>query len=273
MHTLDMKHNINQMKFGLVSIIFLIIPSAFGQQWQLGAGLSSHIPNKLSMPQMNVSGGLNLSLAYSPFYRSPFYVEYQPSWENYSYKCLDQTYQFDDGSQTITAVTYKSSISRHLLGIKSMLGGDFRMVRGFLTPQIGLMSYSSKIIIADPNDTDGCQALDRKTTHRFTGAAYGGQIGLELDLGRIFPNKFQVEQTHKLVLTASYEKGFNHAEYVNIKYMEDAVHSAHVTHDDRDINAQFINVSTAAIHEHKVAEVYHSPAEYLGFSIGYRIQF
>jgi len=270
---MTIKFNYQTLNISLLYVLFYVVHPAIGQQWQLGTGISVHVPNKKVMPMMSVSGGLQLSLAYSPFYRSPFYVEYQPSWENYSFNCLDQTYQFDDGSQTTTAVTYKSSISRHLLGLKTMVGGDFRLIRGFLTPQIGLMSYSSKIIIADPKDTDGCQALDRKTTHRFTGGAYGGQMGLEIDLGRLFPQKFSEEQIHKLVLTGSYEKGFNHAEYVNIKYMEDAVHSSHVTHDDRDLNATFINVSTAAIHEHKIAEVYHSPAAYLGFSIGYRIQF
>jgi hypothetical protein len=58
-------------------------------------------------------------------------------------------------------------------------------------------------------------------------------------------------------------------EYVNVKYMENEVHDPTVVHDDRDINATFINVGSNDLHEHKIAELYHTPMNMWGFSIGY----
>lgn len=261
------------MKTVLSLLCFTCCISCFGQQWQLGSSFSFHFPNKTVMPKMSTSFGIDFNLAYSPIFSSPFYIEYRPSWENYSTQVIPQTYQFDNGTQTTTNVTYTSSISRHLIGVKTMLGGDFRAIRGFITPQFGIMSYYSKITIADPNDTDQCQPLEKNTNHRYTGCTYGGNLGMEIAMEKLLPRKYSSENKHKLAISVSYNRGIGHAEYVNVRYMTDEVHTSMATHPSTDINAEFINLSTNSIHEHKIGELYHSPAEYLGFSIGYLIRF
>ena len=71
----------------------------------------------------------------------------------------------------------------------------------------------------------------------------------------------------------SYLRGMNHFEYVNVKYMQDEVHNTMTTHPKGDINASFINVSTNNIHEHKIAELYHTPFEMVGINFGYIVRF
>jgi hypothetical protein len=254
-------------------LVLFVLVSAFGKAQvvgQMGMFVPIDMPDRAYMPKMGVNGGIGLNLSYSPFRNSPVYLELKSSWGKYHYQTLTQTYSFDDGSKTTTDVNYSSGMSKYLLGAKVMVGRELWAVRGFVTPQIGFSKMKSKIYIEDPTDPDGCRALENRSTHKFTGSIYGGEVGLEIDLGRIIPS-IQDEYTHKLVLTANFLGSFGHMEYVNVKYMENEVHDPNVVHDDRDINATFINVGSNALHEHKIAELYHTPLNMWGFSIGYTV--
>ena len=257
----------------LLSGLLLSLGSyCFSQKAELGLYVPIDLPNKTNMPKMSTAGGFGVSFGYSPLFLTPFYIEAKTSFSNYSSQNLQQTYQFDDGSQTITNVSYSSGMSKYLLGAKTMIGQDFRAVRGFITPQIGLASMRTKIVIADPQDADGCQPLDRNVSQRFTGAIYGGEIGAEIALEKLF-RKITIENAHKLYFSMSYLRGMNHFEYVNVKYMQDEVHNTMTTHPKGDINASFINVYTNNIHEHKIAELYHTPFEMIGINFGYIVRF
>ena len=261
------------MKTTLLIILSIISLQTIAQnRYQLGAYVPIDFPDKSVMPKMSVNGGFGIAAAYSPIYGSPFFIELKGSWGGYASRILEQTYQYDNGSQTRTDVTYTSSMNKYLLGVKYMIGQDFRAVRGFITPQIGVAKFKSRIVIADPQDVDDCQPLDRETAQRFTGFVYGGEVGAEVSLDRIF-TKMASENQHKIVLSANFLGGFNHFKYVNVRYMEDAVEGTHVGHDGNSINASFINVSTNEIHEHQVAELYHSALRMWGFNVGYTFNF
>ncbi len=251
-------------------VLFAILSFSVKSQviGQMGVFVPIDIPDRAIMPNMSVNAGFGLNASYSPFPNSPFYLEFKSSWGQYYYQTLTQTYSFTDGSTTVTDVNYSSGMSKYLLGTKVMVGRELWAVRGFVTPQIGLSKMKSRIYIEDPNDVDNCKPLENRTTHKFTGGVYGGEVGLEIDLSRIIPT-IQTEYTHKLVLTANFLGSFGHMEYVNVKYMENEVHDPNVVHDDRDINATFINVGSNDLHEHKIAELYHTPMNMWGFSIGY----
>jgi len=261
------------MKIALLSIFTIISLQTIAQQrYQIGAYIPVDFPDKSVMPKMGVNGGFGISTAFSPIFGSPFYIELKGSWGSYSSRTLQQTYQFDNGSQTTTDVTYTSSMNKYLLGFKYMIGQDFRAIRGFITPQIGITKFKSRIVIADPQDVDDCQPLERETTQKFTGFVYGGEVGAEVSLDRIF-KKMSSENQHKIIFSASYLGGFTHFNYVNVRYMEDAIQGTHVGHEGNSINASFINVSTNEIHEHQVAELYHSPLKMWGFNLGYIFNF
>ncbi len=256
-------------------LLFLLASSSFtgfSQHGQIGTFIPIDIPVKSEMPKMGTNFGIGLSGAYSPFYTAPVFLEFKASWGSYSAKTLQQTYMFDNGSQTTTDVSYTSSMHKYLLGTKVMIGRDYRAVRGYLTPQIGVANFKTKIVIADPLDEDDCQPLDRETSQRFAGFVYGGEIGAQISMEKLFRG-ISSENTHKLTISASYLSGFNHFEYVNVRYMQDEVHDTQVTHTSGDINASFINVTTNQIHEHKIAEVYHTNLRMIGINIGYTINF
>lgn len=257
-----------------ISIIMLFLGCiSFAQQrTQLGLYVPVQIPDKHVMPFMSTNGGIGLSVGFSPLYGSPFYLELKAGWGSYSAKTLSQTYEFSDGTLTTTNVSYTSSMHHYLIGSKFMLNRDHHLIRIFATPGIGIVNMRSKVVVADPMDEDQCQPLERKITQRDAGIAYSGEIGMELNMSRMF-NYASEDTPHKLVLSASFLGSGRHFEYVNIRYMENEVHDMNTHPAPEDLNARFINVSTNNVHEHKVAEVYHTPLRMWGFNIGYTINF
>lgn len=260
------------MKKLILSSVCFISFIANSQHGQIGVFVPIDIPVKSEMPKMGTNVGIGFSAAYSPFFTAPVFLELKTSWGSYSAKTLQQTYMFDNGSQTTTDVSYTSSLHKYLLGTKVMLGRDYKAVRGFVTPQIGVANFRTKIVIADPQDEDDCKPLDRETTQKFAGFVYGGEIGAQISMEKLFKG-ISSENTHKLFISASYLAGFDHFEYVNVRYMQDEVHDTQTSHSSGDINASFINVTTNQIHEHKIAEVYHTNLRMIGINIGYVINF
>lgn len=259
----------------IITLIFVAqLHFLFGQeakQFQLGTNIFFDFPIKSTMPYMGVNGGVGLQFAYSPMPRTPFYIEFKPSWGVYSMRSLDQTFVFSDGSQTQTTVDYSSAMSKYILGFKYMLGPEYKRCRGFVTPQIGAAKLKSRIVIQDPEDEDGCKPLDSRTAIKDWGWVYGGEAGIDLDLN-LFRKKVEQGNVH-LFAAINYLRGFRHFKYTNVKYMQDAPHDTNVQHDDRDINVQFVNLTTNEIHEHKVGEVYHTALEMVGFNIGVKVNF
>jgi hypothetical protein len=264
----------------ILPLFLLIAGTSFGQRFQIGAYIPIDVPNRQIMPKMSTASGIGILFAYRPIQRIPAYLEVKSNFGNYSDRSMQQTYNFGNGSQTTTTVTYKSNMHKVLLGTKFFLGNDYQAVRPFITPQAGAVFYRTNIRIADPTDTDDCKPLERKTTQHDAGFVYGGEVGAEIALDRLFKG-MSSENRHHLTLSASFLKGAGLFEYVNVRYMEDEVHGAmpegehagHEAADGRDINATFINVSTNALHEHKIAELYRTSLQYWGLNIGYTFTF
>lgn len=213
-----------------------------------------HLPVKSQMPKMGAVGGVGFTASYSPFFHAPFSLELKANIGGYGYQTLTQTYQFDDGTQTHTDVTYSSGMNRLLIRTKLMIGGGFRAVRRYVTPQIGSARFRSKISVADPADSDACHPLDTDIRQKDRGWIYGGEVGAEIVLSRLLTNHIS-DEGYTVFFSASYLRGFNHFEYVNVVYMSDKVHSTMETHTAADLTAEFINLTTNVIHEHKVAEL------------------
>lgn len=253
--------------FIFVSLTFL----GYTQNVQFGMMVPLDVPVKSQMPKMSTNVGFGTSLAYRPFDNYPLLFELKGSWGMYSSKTMQQTYEFSDGSQTQTDVTYKSKMSKYLLGAKQLIGNDYQLIRPFLTPQIGVARMRSSIVIWDPEDEDDCVALERKTKQRFGGFVYGAEAGAEINLNRDAHLSSGVGQ--KIVFALSYMGSFRDFDYVNIRHMQDEVHGMHESQDNREITATFVNVSTNTLHEHKIAELYRTPLSLWGISVGYFINF
>lgn len=265
----------------ILPLFLLLAAPVFGQQFKIGAFIPIDIPNKTIMPKMSVNAGLGLQVAYRPFLGFPAYLELKGNIGNYSNRTLRQTYNFGNGSQTTTDVTYKSAMNKVLFGTKFFIGNDYQGIRAFITPQVGTVFLKSNIVIADPTDVDDCKPLERKTTQRDAGFVYGGEIGAEIALNKLI-RSMASENRHHLVISASFLNGFKPFEYVNVRYMKDESHDAlpadgghagHTDADGRDINTTFINVSSNALHEHKIAELYRTSLQFWSLNIGYTFTF
>ena len=247
-------------------------------QWdkkgQFGLYGTAEIPHQRSMPYMSTNYGLGMQLSYKPSNRLPVFLELKGSLGQYSSEKSNVNYLFSDGSSTFTDVSYKSNMNRIILGAKTYFSPYDRVVRGYITPQIGGNFMKSKIRIADPDDIDDCQPLDNRVVHKSSDWTFGGELGLEIDLHELFVKR-QVPQS-RFYISTSFIGSFRSMDYINIKYMQNDVHGVH-DHSDhshldaagRPLTASFINVTNGSTHEHKIAEIYRTPLRLFTINIGY----
>jgi hypothetical protein len=266
--------NIHAMKNLYLLLLAALPVASLAQKAQMGAYLATDIPVKSVMPNMSTNFGFGLQFAYKPVEALPMLLELKGNMGQYSNRTLQQTFVFSDDSQTTTNVTYTSAMNRIGLGTKFYIGHEYRSIRGFVTPQIGMSFLRSRIVIADPADADDCRPLDRKTTQRDAGIYYGGEAGLEVGFDRLFKNSAEGSK-NRLYLSVSYLGSWKTYDYVNVKHMKDHDHEAmgHGESSDRDVTAGFVNVSTNNIHEHKVAELYRTQLKFVGINVGYVFYF
>jgi len=260
--------------------IFLLLFPVVGfsqSKFQIGTYFGTYSPFKSQMPKMSTTYGQGFVFSYKPSAVIPVSIDWSSHFGTYYSRTTQETYMFGNGSSTTTDVTYTSRLRNHLLGAKINFTNDYSSFRPYIKPQIGWATMKSKIWIADPNDVDDCQPLDKETNMAFRGAVYGGEAGFELDMNRIFKG-VQQENKHYLYFSVAYLRGFSKFEYINQKYMESHEHGVHEggtieSEDGRDVTTQFINVTTNEIHDHKIAEVYKTNYEMWGLKLGYVFYF
>jgi len=263
------------MKTTLLS--FLSMAFAFGsfaQRVEIGGNASLDFPNRAIMPKMGVVKSLGFVAAFRPVSTFPLALELKGSLGQYSSQILPQTYIFSNGDQTSVDVNYRSNMHKLLFGAKIKIGSEYRVMNFFVTPQIGAAFLNSRIYIEDPNTQQGeCKALESSHPHRYKTGVYGGEIGTQINLSRIASGSGSYN--HRLNLSFNFLAGFKPVDYINVKYMQDGPHGVAgeepMDHGDpdRELTATFVNVTTNATHSHKIAELYRTPLQMWGFSIGY----
>lgn len=254
--------------FFSLSLLPLIAFSQGEYNGQFGFFTPIDVPVKSEMPKMSPSIGIGAQGSYRPFPNIPVFVELKGNVGLYSSVTSKETYLFGDGSSTVTDVHFKSSMNKIQLGTKVYFSPFYKPVRGFITPQIGYTALRSRIRIDDPQDTDGCTPLENRIAHKNGGFTYGGEIGVDLDVKKIFKGEEAVRG--RMYASVSYLNSFKALNYINIKYMTNHEHGMEMEiDDDRDITTQFLNVSNNSIHEHKVAEIYRTKLNFITVNIGY----
>lgn len=178
----------------------------------------------------------------------------------------DQDIRFPDGSGTTTKVSYSSNVaSAGILTHFNLL--KEKKLNPYLVGKLGYASFFSNVTVADPENDDDCRPLDKKTPvsdHSFF-AAYGA--GLQIDLS----SKNKIKKTW-IDISASQLHG-SKLDYINIKDIKDHIHNDPNNPQpppDKSVplNIRFVNVSSQVIHEHQLAEVYHSPLRLLEIKVG-----
>lgn len=231
-------------------------------------------PIRSAMPKMSTNLGIGLQGSYRPMPNFPMFIELKGHLGNYSSQTSEETYIFEDGSQTVTDVTFSSNMHALQLGAKFYYTNYYKIFRGYVTPQIGFHSMRSRIRIADPMDEDDCAPLENRIAFKNTGLTYGGELGVDIDMKRLIT---QNESNQRLYFSVSYLGSFKEMDYINVKHMEDHQHDVHhtepATEGDRDLTTQFVNVSNNDLHEHKIAEIYSTKLSFIAFNLGYILYF
>ncbi len=265
------------MKRFLLPIICLLPFFQFAQtehNAQVGLFVTSEVPFRSEMPKMSTNVGIGAQFAYKPIARVPVFLELRGNLGMYNSQNRDVTYLFSDGSATYTDVTFTSQMHKLQLGTKIYYTSFYRPVRAYVTPQIGYNYMKTRMRIADPMDEDDCRPLENRIRHRSAGWTYGAEIGVELDMKKIFSGNDRPEQ--RMYISASYMGSFQEMDYINVKYMEEEAHGVADEHDHsqmgedgRPLNTQFINLTSGTTHEHKIAEIYNSHLRFISINVGY----
>jgi hypothetical protein len=220
--------------FAVSLIISCSLQTAFAQEeensmgrTQFGAHLNIDSPFRTVMPEMSTSGLFALSLGHSPFLGSPVYFELKAAWGGYSNEYSRDIYYAKNGWWYPAEADYNSGMQKYLLGSKVMAGKEFRKIRGFATPQIGLFRMRSKTTVTywdgtgtfwnnDEND-DGSKTA-AKTPIKQTSWVYGAEIGAEISLDKLFKIKGD-NNTFRLVVSGSFLRGFKDFMYADVDKM------------------------------------------------------
>jgi hypothetical protein len=181
----------------------------------------------------------------------------------------DQDIRFPDGTGIKTKVTYSSNTATAGILTRFSLIKEAKKLNPYLAGKLGYANFSSKVVVADPENDDDCRPLEKKkpiSDHSFF-AAYGA--GLQIDVSSKKKPKnawidISVSQLHGTKL-----------DYINVKDIKDHIQNdpnnpAPVSVKSVPLSIRFVNVATQTIHEHQLAEVYNSPLRLLEMKIGVR---
>jgi hypothetical protein len=182
---------------------------------------------------------------------------------SYASKRIEQTFQFDNNTTAVVPVNYNSNTFNASLQTRLNLSCDKSLVIPYINAKGGVYKLFSNVNIEDPEDPNGCHALEQKTIISDKTMFWSAGAGLQIDPGIFSKNKKR--SNIKIDFSANTIHG-GKMSYINTKHLIDAQ-----TLNDpgsKPLNVEFVNASTQTIHEHTVAQVYTSPLRMLEFRAG-----
>jgi hypothetical protein len=207
----------------------------------LQTGLMYQLPGKLKQLSVGVEMGLG-------FYAS---------------KRINQTFQFDNNTASVVPVNYNSNTFNTNIEARLNLLRDKNLVIPYISVKGGLYSFFSTINVEDPNNPDGCHALQRKNIMNDKTFYLSAGGGLQIDPAIFSKRK---ERGNVLIDIGVNTIHGGTLSYINTKHLIDA--QTMTDPAGKPLEVQFINASTQAIHEHTVAQVFTSPLRLLEFRAG-----
>jgi len=178
----------------------------------------------------------------------------------------DQEVRFPDGTGITTQVSYSSNTINAGVVTRYNLFKETKL-NPYVTGKLGYASFFSKVFVADPEHDDDCKPLEKKTPiadHSFF-ASYGA--GLQIDISSKKKPKnawldISINQVHGSKL-----------DYINIRDIKENIQNdpnnpVPITDKSVPLSIKFVNVSTQTIHEHQMAQVYHSSLRLFEMKIG-----
>jgi len=252
------------MKFISTLLLVCLAFSANSQQWKLTTGYSLGIPRQDLSKNIQPVHSMQTGVLYQlPGELKRLSVGLDIGIGIYAHETIDQTFQFDNSTSTVLPVDYSSNAFNVNLQARFNLLSEKNFIIPYINAKGGLYNFYSSIYIGDPEDIDGCHALEQENIINDKTMYWSAGGGLQINPTIFSKNK----RSSRLMIdiSANTIQG-GEISYINTKHLMDA--PATSDPDGKPLNVQFINASTQSIHEHKVAEVYTSPLKILEFRVG-----
>lgn len=184
------------------------------------------------------------------------------SFGEYAHKSQETTFISEDGSATTTTVDFSSSV-RNYHAIAGYHFTKCTAIVPYVIIKAGISNFNTSIFIEDPDDHHSCHPLEARNL--FCDVAFSGGLGagVKIDASKVFKNWGRGRSWFDL--SANYLYG-SQIDYVNIKYLAPGQEGPN--RQTKELNVQFIDITTQYIHEHQVAQVYTSSINFLDFKVG-----
>ena len=256
------------MKFIFTFLLGFLFFSSNSQQWKFTSSYSLAMPKQEMGNNIQPAHSMQNGILYQlPGALKQLSVGLEFGIGIYAYERIDQTFQFDNNTTTVLPVDYSSNVFNANLQARFNLVSDKNLVIPYINAKGGLYNFYSSIYIGDPEDADGCHALEQENIMKDKTMYWSAGGGLQINTG-IFSKKKHNARV-MIDISANTIRG-GEISYINTKQLMDA--PATTDPDGEPLNVQFINASTQSIHEHKVAQVYTSPLRMLEFRAGITVR-
>jgi hypothetical protein len=221
----------------LVYIVLFISGISFSQNRnQLAIFGQYQAPVKSQMPMMNNNIGFGFNYGYKINEFFPMYLQfgYTHSYNsNYNVNrsailnagyLSNYTYKYK--------VNYNTYFNTYMLGAKFQTGNEYSLIRFFVTPQVGLVSFNSSVSAPDINnpfgsysqmhsknndwDEDDIVYNSSRFQHTLCMAA-GGQLGVEFSINEMLGKSQNMD--NRLVISGNFLVGCNDFRYINLEHI------------------------------------------------------
>ncbi len=239
----------------LAFTLILFAGTANAQNSQMSFYTLYEGPVKSIMPNMNDNFGIGMTYGYKPLDRVPGYIQLDLS------TARNSSLHVTGNSLSTNYAAYTTTMNKYLIGTKFITGNDYSLFRFYATPQFGLVSFKStanyNITVAPTgiyNDHDADDAPTTKTKHlNFQGsniAVYGGQIGTEISLNRMF--KLNTTHDNRLLLSANLLQSNQTLSYINL----DNIRNVNVANPNENVinlpnNSQLNKIASTEVNHTK----------------------
>lgn len=246
-----------------ISCLFYLTASS--QPFKLTGGYSLGLPQQQMEQNIQAIHSLHIGGLYQlPRQFKSLSVGLELGIGIYAHEKIDQTFSFDANTSTVVPVNYNSNVFNANLQTRySILDENKYMIVPYINAKAGLYNFFSNINIEDPNDPNGCHALEKKNLINDKTLYWGAGAGFQIN-----PSIFS---KHKKDGPVMFDISINtirggKLDYINTKNLKDEQDMPQP--GGKQLLVKFINVSTQAIHEHTVAQVYTSALRILEVRAG-----
>ncbi len=248
----------------LMSCLFF---SASSQQWKFTSSYSLGIPRQEMSKNIQPAHSLQAGALYQlPGKFKKLSIGFEFGIGSYAEETIDQTFRFDSNTSTVLPVDYRSNVFNANVQARFNLLSDKYFVIPYINAKAGLYNFYSSVYIGDPEDADGCHALEQENIINDKTMYWSAGGGFQIN-PLIFSNKKHSGRV-TFDIGANIIRGGT-LSYINTKRL---MNPQDINDPDgKPLDVQFVNASTQSIHEHTVAQVYTSPLRMLEFRVGMTI--